>query len=144
MIKYTDLSKEDAKAQYEELKLEYAKYCDMGLKLDLSRGKPNSEQLDVSSELIRMPLEKDDCLLSGTDIRNYGILDGIPEAKKLFASLLGLKASNVIVGGNSSLQLMYDALSRAMIFGTPDSKRPWARERGLKWICVVPGYDRHF
>ena len=144
MNKYTDMSKSAAKELYESLRREYDKYCEKGLKLDLSRGKPNSEQLDISSELLKLPLDKEDYLSSGADLRNYGIPDGIPEAKQLFASLLGLKASNIIVAGNSSLQLMYDAISRAMIFGTPDSKRPWCRERGLKWICVVPGYDRHF
>ena len=144
MKSYHELAESEAKALYENLKAEYDKYCSMGLKLDLSRGKPNAEQLDVSADLLTLPITKDTCLYEGVDIRNYGILDGIKGAKELFASLLGLKADRIIVGGNSSLQLMYDAISRAMIFGTPDSPRPWCFEEGRKWICVVPGYDRHF
>lgn len=144
MKTYAQLSEKEVKELYSSLKTEYEKYKQSGLKLDLSRGKPNSDQLDVSAELLTMPLERADCIINGTDIRNYGILDGIEEAKALFASLLGLDKNNIIVGGNSSLQLMYDAIARAMLFGTPDSEKPWCRQSGLKWICVVPGYDRHF
>jgi DNA-binding transcriptional MocR family regulator len=145
MIDFSDLGKEAARSMYSELMLEYNKYCAMGLKLDLSRGKPNSEQLDFSKEMLLAPLDKEQCISSaGFDYRNYGMVDGIKEAKVLFADLLGLNYENVIVGGNSSLQLMYDAISRAMLFGTCDSTCPWCREDKLKWICVTPGYDRHF
>lgn len=138
------MSREEANAVYASLMADYQKYCERGLKLDLSRGKPNSEQLDLATALLTMPIEREMCFRGGVDIRNYGILDGIEDAKELFASLLGLSAKNIVVGGNSSLQLMYDAISRAMIFGTPDSERPWGIEEGRKWICVAPGYDRHF
>lgn len=144
MNSYLKLTRTEAQALYDVLKAEYDGYCAKGLKLDLSRGKPNVEQLDLTAELIKLPLDRELCIRGGVDIRNYGILDGIKEAKELFASLLGLKAENIIVGGNSSLQLMYDAISRAMLFGTPDSERPWCKEEGLKWICITPGYDRHF
>lgn len=144
MKKYCELSSESLKELYSELTAKYEEYKARGLKLDLSRGKPNSEQLDIAGELLTLPLDKNTCISAGTDYRNYGLLDGISEAKHLFAELLGLEEKNVIVGGNSSLQLMYDALCRAMLFGTPDSEKPWCCESGLKWICVAPGYDRHF
>lgn len=145
MKSYRELSAECAKKLYKELSEEYESYKSSGLKLDISRGKPNAEQLDVCRGLLEMPLTEDILRSdSGFDYRNYGLLDGIPEAKRLFADLFGLNPEKIVVGGNSSLQLMYDTLVRAMLFGTPDSERPWCRERGLKWICVTPGYDRHF
>jgi DNA-binding transcriptional MocR family regulator len=145
MTDFRNLSKSDARGLYSELLGEYKKYCERQLSLDLSRGKPNSEQLNLSAELLNLPMERELCFTkSGFDCRNYGLLDGTEEAKTLFAELLGLDAKNVVMGGNSSLQLMYDALMRAFVFGTPDSVQPWCRESGLKWICVTPGYDRHF
>ena len=145
MTDFRKLSKSEARGLYSELLAEYKKYCDRKLSLDLSRGKPNSEQLDLSAELLGMPMERELCFTgAGFDCRNYGLLDGTEEAKALFAELFGLDAKNIVMGGNSSLQLMYDALMRAFVFGTPDSEQPWCRESGLKWICVTPGYDRHF
>lgn len=145
MKKIRDLSCSEAEFEYEKIRSEYEKYCRSGLSLDLSRGKPNSDQLDAAAGILDLSLSREDCInSSGIDYRNYGFVDGIPEAKELFADLLGLDKNNIVVAGNSSLQLMYDALSRAMLFGTPDSPRPWCREEGLKWICVAPGYDRHF
>ena len=144
MQSYSSLSKNEKQALYASLTEKYNEYCNSGLKLDISRGKPNSDQLDVAQELLSYPITAEETKIAGVDARNYGIIDGIPEAKKLFADIMGVDAKNVFVGGNSSLQLMYDTLSRAMLFGTVDSKRPWCKEEGLKWICVVPGYDRHF
>jgi len=145
MKKYVELTRSEAEALYERVKIEYEEYKSLGLSLDLSRGKPNSGQLDIADGLLRMPIDKEIFYSdSGFDYRNYGLVDGIPEAKKLFGELYGIAPENIIVGGNSSLQLMYDALARAMMFGTCDSERPWCREEGLKWICVAPGYDRHF
>lgn len=145
MKAYADLSREEAGALYAELYATYTEYRSRGLSLDLSRGKPNAEQLDLSEQMLTLPLTRERCLMSsGLDCRNYGVLDGLPEMKQLFADLMGLRPESIIIGGNSSLQLMYDTLARAMLFGTPESPRPWCRESGLKWICVVPGYDRHF
>ncbi len=139
------MTREELLALLENENKKYEAYCSKGLSLDLSRGKPNSEQVDISQSLLNMKMDKDDCYSeSGFDCRNYGILDGLPETKRLFADILGLKEESIIIGGNSSLQLMYDTLSRAMLFGFCDSEKPWCREEGLKWICVVPGYDRHF
>ncbi len=145
MKKYNDLTKDEAKALYEELSAKYNEYKAMGLKLDISRGKPNSDQLDFAEDMLLMPLKKENCFsANGFDCRNYGILDGTEEAKEFFAELYGLDKGSIIVGGNSSLQMMYDTLARAMIFGNCDSIAPWCREEGLKWICITPGYDRHF
>ncbi len=145
MSYYQNLSQDQKNENLKELYSIYEEYKSRNLSLDLSRGKPNSEQLDLSSELLTLPLTKEMCFSkSGVDYRNYGILDGTEEAKQLFSELLRLNKDNIFVGGNSSLQLMYDTLCRAMLFGNPDSKRPWCKEDTVKWICVCPGYDRHF
>ena len=145
MKKYQDLSCEERRKIYEELNNEYQKYCAEGLSLDLSRGKPNSDQLDISLPLLSESRPREKCFSeTGIDCRNYGGLDGIIEMKKLFSELLGLPLEYIYIGGNSSLQLMYDTIARAMLFGLLGSERPWCREQGLKWICVTPGYDRHF
>ncbi len=145
MKKYSEYSKEELKKEYETLKKEYEEYKKSGKKLDLSRGKPNSDQLDISLPLLSEARPREKCFSeNGVDCRNYGVLDGIPEMKKLFSDFLGVKTEYIAVGGNSSLQLMYDTLARAMLFGVLGSERPWCKEEGLKWICVVPGYDRHF
>ena len=143
--KYIDMDKHELMLEYNRAKSEYDEYCGMHLTLDLSRGKPNSDQLDISLPLLSEARPREKCFsINGVDCRNYGVLDGIPEMKKLFADMLGIDEKYVTVGGNSSLQLMYDTLARAMLFGVVGSEKPWCKEEGLKWICVVPGYDRHF
>ncbi len=145
MKKYSELSKTEQKELYEILLKEYNEYKSKNLSLDLSRGKPNSDQLDISLPLLSEARPREKCFSeNGVDCRNYGVLDGIPEMKRLFAETLGLKEEYIAVGGNSSLQLMYDTLTRAMLFGVLGSPRPWCREECIKWICVTPGYDRHF
>lgn len=145
MKKYEELSKDELYAEYEEVLRKYNEFKDMGLTLDLSRGKPNSDQLDISLPLLSEARPREKCFsINGVDCRNYGVLDGIPEMKQLFADMLGIKTEYITVGGNSSLQLMYDTLARAMLFGVKDSRRPWCKEPVKKWICVTPGYDRHF
>jgi len=145
MKKYTDFTKEEMKKELDLLLKKYSEYKESGLKLDLSRGKPNSDQLDISLPLLSEARPREKCFSeNGVDCRNYGVLDGIPEMKRLFADMLGIKEEYIAVGGNSSLQLMYDTLSRALLFGVLGSKEPWIKEEGRKWICVTPGYDRHF
>ncbi|MBQ8425707.1 MAG: aminotransferase class I/II-fold pyridoxal phosphate-dependent enzyme [Clostridia bacterium] len=144
MKRYDELTKFEREKLYNNLKLTYDKFCEMNLKLDLSRGKPNMGQLDISESLLSMPLTKEDYICNGVDYRNYGILDGVPKAKELFSDILNIPKDYIFVGGNSSLQLMYDLLSKAMLFGLKNSERPWCKEEGLKWICITPGYDRHF
>ena len=144
MKSYKELSPAERRALYEELSLLHGEYIKKGLTLDLSRGKPNGSQLDASNGLLTVDLAKSYSSRAGVDCRNYGIVDGLPEMKEFFAKAMGLNKDDIIIGGNSSLQLMYDTLSRAMIFGVHGSKKPWAQEKGLKWICVAPGYDRHF
>lgn len=145
MKKYTSLVSGEREELLSDLLAKYKEYCDKGLKLDLSRGKPNSDQLDISTGLMSVDMSREFCFSnSGFDCRNYGLLDGLPEMKEFFADLFGLCKDDIIIGGNSSLQLMYGTIARAMTFGVYGSEKPWAREEGLKWICVTPGYDRHF
>ncbi len=143
MKNFQSLKTEELKSIYESLYAEYDAYKSRGLSLDLSRGKPNSDQIDVSQAILSTPMEREDCFTkSGADARNYG--EGTPEMKDFFSSLLGIKKEYIYVGGNSSLQLMHDTIARGMLFGLKNSPRPWCQEKGLKWICITPGYDRHF
>ena len=145
MKNYQSLTQDEKRELLASLLEKYNEYKAQGLSLDLSRGKPNSDQLDISLPLLSEARPREKCFSeNGVDCRNYGVLDGIPEMKRLFAEMLGIKSEYIAVGGNSSLQLMYDTLARAMLFGVLGSERPWVKEEGRKWICVVPGYDRHF
>ena len=138
-MKKTEVIAENA---YVEQLARYEKYKAMGLKLDMSRGKPSKAQLDLSNGLFDILTSKSD-FTGSQDYRNYGILDGIPEAKKLFAELSGVKESEIMVLGNASLSIMYDTLQRAMQFGVCGNK-PFNEQGTIKWLCPVPGYDRHF
>lgn len=141
---YQEMSKEELLQEKAALEAEYAKIKELGLNLDMSRGKPSAEQLDISMDLLNA-LDAKSTLesLNGTDLRNYGILDGIPEAKQLIADMIGVKANQVIVYGNSSLNIMYDQIARAEIFGICGNT-PWSKLDKVKFLCPVPGYDRHF
>ena len=125
----------EAANKYEELKAK-------GLKLDLSRGKPGSDVLDVSNAMLdALDTYKAE---DGTDIRNYGVLDGLPECKALFSELLGIHANQMIVGGNSSLTHMYNTYAMMYLFGASEDGDPWSKQENVKFLCPSPGYDRHF
>ena len=134
-----------------QLNQRYDEFKAKKLALDMTRGKPCSEQLDLANEMMTVLGSNKNRSADGTDCRNYGGLDGIPEAKRLFADLIEVNEKEIIVGGNSSLNMMYDSVARAMFFGVPGSSRPWIAEaqsisggRGIKFLCPAPGYDRHF
>ncbi len=141
---YTQMTKEQLSAEKQKLEKEYDAYKAKGLKLDMSRGKPAPEQLNLSLDMLLHCLDGNYKSSNGIDCRNYGVLDGIPEAKALFTKMLGVNNDEIIVGGNSSLQLMYDTLIRAMQLGVLGSDKPWCKYESVKFICPAPGYDRHF
>ncbi len=142
---YCDMSKQQLLAEYQSIKNQYQEILGQGLSLDLSRGKPSAEQLDMIDGLLTC-IDRDACFSdSGFDCRNYGMLDGVPEAKVLFGELLGIPADNIFVAGNSSLTLMYDTVSRCMLYGTAtEGCKPWCKLDKIKFLCPSPGYDRHF
>ena len=143
-MQYNDMSKEELLALKESLNKEYAEAKAKGLALDMSRGKPSAKQLDVSLGLLDTINSSSDLkALDGTDCRNYGVLDGIPEAKKLMADMMGTTPDHVIVYGNASLNIMYDQISRAYTHGILGNT-PWCKLDKVKFLCPVPGYDRHF
>ena len=144
IMQYNDMSKEELLALKESLNKEYAEAKAKGLALDMSRGKPSAKQIDVSLGLLDTINSSSDLkALDGTDCRNYGVLDGIPEAKKLMADMMGTTPDHVIVYGNASLNIMYDQISRAYTHGILGNT-PWCKLDKVKFLCPVPGYDRHF
>jgi len=145
MSAYSKLTEKELRAEFARLKEEYEKIQGLNLDLDMSRGKPSSEQLDLSTGVLTIIYDAASAVSSnGLDCRNYGVLDGIPEARQLMAGLLGVQTEEVVVGGTSSLNLMFDAVSRAMTHGLPGSDKPWSCYNDIKFLCPVPGYDRHF
>ncbi len=143
-MKLIEMNREQLSEFKKKVQSDYDEFKSRGLSLDMSRGKPCAEQLDLSMPLLNALVSDSDIKDgAGTDCRNYGILDGIKEAKELFAEILGVKPEEVIVGGNSSLSLMYDTLMRLMVFGTLGNT-PWCKEEKIKFLCPAPGYDRHF
>ena len=144
IMQYNDMSKEELLVLKESLNKEYAEAKAKELALDMSRGKPSAKQLDVSLGLLDTINSSSDLKsLDGTDCRNYGVLDGIPEAKKLMADMMGTTPDHVIVYGNASLNIMYDQISRAYTHGILGNT-PWCKLDKVKFLCPVPGYDRHF
>ena len=142
MMNIQNLSREQLAERLAVLTKEYNSYKEMGLTLDMSRGKPGADQLELTNEMLDPSLLGNFKASNGFDVRNYGILDGIPECKKIFADILGVKPENTIVFGNASLTIMYDYIAQCMLFGC--GAEPWSKQGAIKFLCPVPGYDRHF
>ena len=144
MKKYVEMNKQELEAEIVKLKAEYKKYQEMSLNLNMARGKPCIEQLDLSMGLMdALNSEADLSCEDGTDCRNYGVLTGIDEAKELIGAMMENKPENIIIYGNSSLNVMYDTVSRAYTHGIMGNT-PWCKLDKVKFLCPVPGYDRHF
>lgn len=143
-MNYLSMNLQELQKQEELLLKEYEKQKEKGLKIDMTRGKPCSEQLDLSEGMLTAISTNADCLTDyGFDCRNYGLVDGLDYAKKIFSDIIGVPWNQIIVGGNSSLNLMYDAVARYMLYGV-NGEKPWVRQEKIKFLCPVPGYDRHF
>jgi DNA-binding transcriptional MocR family regulator len=144
MKTYLELSKAELQDTLKILEMRYNELKSRNLALDMTRGKPSPDQLSIANEMPGL-LDLDNLKAEdGADCRNYGVPYGLTESRKLFSEILDVDASLITVGNNSSLQLMYDTLSRSLIFGEIESEKPWAQIPNRKWICPVPGYDRHF
>ncbi len=143
MVSFQSLGRDELLAQHEVQRHNYADLQAKKLSLDLTRGKPSSEQLDLSNELLSLPGPeyRDE---DGTDTRNYGGLHGLPGLRAIFGELLGIGVPNLIAGNNASLELMHDTVVFSLLHGGVDSPRPWSQEPVVKFLCPSPGYDRHF
>ena len=145
MESFQDMDKQSLQDILNESFERYNKFKALNLNLDMSRGKPGADQLDISEKYLQILPNNSDCFSEKNfDCRNYGIVDGLPEMKKIFGDMFEMSPDNVIVGGNSSLSMMYDTLARDMLFGNVDSDKPWSKLDKIKFLCPVPGYDRHF
>ena len=144
MPDFTSLTNPELKQLKEDLLAQYREFKSRGLNLDITRGKPCSEQLDLALDMLDCVNSKNYLTEEGTDSRNYGGLDGIPAAKMLFAEYLGVQPEELIIGGNSSLNLMHDTFMRAMVNGVSADSQPWGKQSKIKFLCPSPGYDRHF
>ena len=142
-MNYLEMNSEQLLKEFESVRAEYERLRNLNLSLDMSRGKPGANNMDLSEEMFDL-VGNDTGFknISGIDCRNYGGLDGLLELKKLFAEILELEPEQIIVGGNSSLNMMFDTIAQAMTHGM--GGEPWGRQEGLKFLCPVPGYDRHF
>ena len=141
---YNQMSKEELVSLKSGLEKKYEEVKSLGLSLDMSRGKPSADQLDLTMDMLNVMSSVEDCKAeNGFDCRNYGVLDGMPECKKLFADILDVEPKNIIIGGTSSLNLMYDYLNQCMYLGVTGCE-PWSKQGKVKFICNTPGYDRHF
>ena len=141
---YKEMTKPERQAEYAAVKAEFEGAKALHLELNMARGKPSRQQLDMVTPMLQVLTQPEQFVSDGVETRNYGEVAGIPAARKLFADILGCKPEQVFVGGNASLQLMYDAISKAFTHGLLHSEKPWAKLDTVKWICPVPGYDRHF
>ncbi|WP_285034039.1 aminotransferase class I/II-fold pyridoxal phosphate-dependent enzyme [Mycolicibacterium sp. lyk4-40-TYG-92] len=145
-MSFLSLGRDELQAQHDLQQRNYAELQARNLTLDLTRGKPSAEQLDLSNAMLGLPGDTPGSYLdgNGTDTRNYGGLHGLPELRAIFGELLGLPVQNLIAGNNASLELMHDVIVFSLLYGGVDSPRPWVQEPVLKFLCPSPGYDRHF
>lgn len=144
MENFFDMNDEQLKDVLDNLNLEYEYFKSLNLNLDMSRGKPCSEQLDISNEMLDVITGKSDFITKNNiDVRNYGTFDGITELKEFISELTDIKKDNFIIGGNSSLSMMFDAITYFMTHGT-NGQKPWIHQEKIKFLCPSPGYDRHF
>ncbi len=144
-MQYTQYTKAQLTDELERLRAEYDEVRAQGLALDMSRGKPEASQLALSNGMLATLTPQSDMHSeNGVDCRNYGVLDGIPECKRIFSDILGVSSDALIIGGASSLNMMYDEVVRAMLFGVAGGDLPWGRQGKIRFLCPVPGYDRHF
>ena len=144
MKPYAQLTAAEREQELSALRERYRDFQARGLSLNMARGKPGKAQLDLVSDMLTALTDPADCMDGGIDVRNYGELTGIPSAKRLFADLLGTAPEEILVGGNASLNLMYDLIAKAYTHGLLHSRRPWSQEETVKFLCPSPGYDRHF
>jgi len=144
MTPYSCMTREELEREYGSVLASYEACKAQGLNLNMARGKPATEQLDMVSGLLTVLQTPEDCYDDGVDARNYGELAGIPSARRYWADVLGCKADQVFVGGAASLNMMFDVVSRAYTHGLLHSPKPWCREEKVKFLCPAPGYDRHF
>ncbi|WP_078553847.1 aminotransferase class I/II-fold pyridoxal phosphate-dependent enzyme [Alkalihalobacterium alkalicellulosilyticum] len=145
MSQFNSLSVTELNELHQTLQEKYNAFKGQGLKLDMSRGKPSSQQLDLSNGMLDVLTSEDSQKAAdGTDVRNYGGLDGLPETKQFFAEILEVRPEEIIIGGNSSLNMMHDTIARALFHGVPGSEKPWSALPKVKFLCPSPGYDRHF
>ena len=143
-VAYKDRSAAELQEEYRAVKARFDALKSRELKLNMSRGKPSKAQLDMVSDIMDVFKTPEDYISDGIDVRNYGELSGLPAAKRLFAEILGCKPEECFIGGNASLTLMYDTISKAFTHGLLHSGSPWCRLDTVKWLCPAPGYDRHF
>ena len=141
---YTKLSAAEWQAEYDKTLAEYESWKAKGLKLNMARGRPSNDQVAAVSDIITVRDGTENYMDDTVDAKQYGNLSGIPAAKKPYAEILGCKPEQIFMGGNSSLQLMYDTIAKAMTNGLLHSEKPWSQQGKLKWLCPTPGYDRHF
>ena len=143
-MQYQSMTPAQLQAEREVVAKKFEELKAKGLKLDMSRGKPGKAQLDLVSDILTILNDPAQCVVDGLDVRNYGELEGLPCAKRYFADVLGCKPEECFVGGNASLTLMYDTISKAFTHGLLHSEKPWCKEEKVKFLCPAPGYDRHF
>ena len=143
-MEYGKMTPAQLEAEYASVSRRFEELKGMGLKLDMSRGKPGKEQLDLVSDILTVLSKPEECVEEGFDVRNYGELTGLPCAKRYFAEILGCRPEECFIGGNASLNLMYDTIAKAYTHGLLHSEKPWSKLDTVKFLCPSPGYDRHF